>query len=248
VGGTWTDAGTQSLQIVGADAAYGNAVYSEIVNGGALSSYTNIVGNADGGPLQVFFEAHPGIAANGQYEVNYQDYSIASGVAFRAIAGRSAAGGTPTLDVAQMMPALTAADVDAGVLARPAVTWASSGPVTADGLFVRVRWWESPTDGGPYVSGHWTMVVPPQTQVIQAPQLPPALAPYAPSAASSVSQTPTLVFVDSSLLPGYRELRQVSASVGPSRNMYEDRPGGGLVPILPADGTLKLTAVTEPID
>ncbi len=248
VGGTWADAGAQALQVVGADpVASGNAVYSEIMNSGAISSFTNVVGNADGGPLQLSFEVHPGVAANGQYEVNYRE-DLSSGVAFRAIAGRSASGGSPSIDVAQMMPALTAADVDAGVPARPAVTWASSTPVTADGLFVRVRWWESPTDGGPYVSGHWTMVVPPQTQVIQAPQLPPALAAYAPSATSSVNQTPTLVFVDSSLLPGYRELRQVSASVGPSQNMYEDRPGGGLVPILPADGTLKLTAVTEPID
>jgi hypothetical protein len=124
--------------------------------------------------------------------------------------------------------------LDGGGTTRASLAATDAGVVTL--LFDQVD------DAGVTEPIDWTFIVPPGTLTVTAPQLPASLSAFTPSA-TSVLQAPRAVFVESDLIPGYDAVRAAASSFGlstvPTRFFFS-----GTLPALPANGTLRTTAVT----
>ncbi|MBK6693429.1 MAG: hypothetical protein IPG50_14655 [Myxococcales bacterium] len=250
VGGSWASTDTRTIQVVGAGpTTNGSASFSEVVGGQAFTNTTSFFGLSDGGPLTTSFAGHPGFATTFQHEVSVR--AVQNGARlYRSFATRGSTPNNVAVDLGAMLPAISEVGIDAAASpSRPVVQWKAESPIVeGDGIVVRVSWSEYPADGGASVLGHWTILAPPLSSLIEAPALPPALASkFAPNASSMFQTTPTVILVELSAVPGYRELRQASHQVQPTEALLNNF-AAAVAPSLPVDGTLRLTAATEATD
>jgi hypothetical protein len=203
--------------------------YSELlaISNGA-SFFSTITGGAlDTGDLT--FATATGFAEAYQASVTTQLYS--GGTNRRTLIRREAttapASATLAFDFASALPSITNVVVDRTNVVRPKVTLSTSAPFTsADGAVVALGWF--PADGP---DARWTFVVPPTTTTITVPALPADASAYAPNDSSNV---PELAFVESSLLPGYAELKKLPISAGGLTVADTSKP-------LPLAGTVRIT-------
>ncbi len=102
------------------------------------------------------------------------------------------------IDIAALLPGLTATSADSTNVARPTLTWtAASSTASADGVVLNTQW-----NGAQY--GQWAFLVPPTQQSVQFPALPASLATWAPDAA--VAQ-PYAVLIDTTFDESYADFR-----------------------------------------
>jgi hypothetical protein len=249
--GAWsTTMPTQSIGVSNFDFAdlTGYTSYSEIADGVSFGPPTNF-GNSDGGAT-TSYAAHPGYPDTVQSEAN-QSIKTGAGIAISAVATRSAPsadGGAASFDMSTFLPLLNAATLDSSQPAQPAVSWGTDAGslAAANGTIVMVAW-SSPVDGGNLLQGTWTIVAPPTATGVKAPALPAALAAWAPSPAATFTSTPTVIVVQETFASSYAQLRALFAILpAPSSLLYDQFGVGGVVPPLPYDGTLKLTAFVPP--
>lgn len=249
--GTWsTTLPTQSIGVSNFDFANltGYMSYSEIADGISFGRPINF-GSTDGGAT-TSYTVHPGYPVAVQNEAN-QSINRGSEIAISAVATRSAPsadGGAASFDMSTLLPLLDAVTLDSSQPAQPAVSWVTEAGslAAANGTIVMVTWSE-PVDGGNILQGTWTIVAPPTVTAAKAPVLPAALAAWAPSPGATFTSTPTVIVVQGSFVSSYAELRaQFAGLPAPSSLLYDQFGVGGVVPPLPVDGTLKLTAITSP--
>ena len=232
--------------------------FSAIANGmgtGRANSYFGSIGADDAGVTFPFPYAD-GFPDSLQSEANVTNYGTTGGnvgVSVSAIATRGAgdAGtGTTNLDITQLLPPIQTASIDSTTNpTQPTVTWdmGDAGSVaTADGVVVAFTWSGS-NDGG-FVNGRWTIVAPPTATSVQVPALPAAQGGYAPFTGAFFSNQPAVLIVEATFLSGYAQLR---AQVGTvpltsqfNSNLSFSSSSPILVPPLPVDGTLRMTAFT----
>jgi hypothetical protein len=224
----------------------GYASYSEVVDGVPFGPAINFA-SADG-TATTTYAAHPGYPVSVQNEAN-QSANRGGGIAVSAVATRSAPspdGGAVSFDMSTLLPLLDAVTLDSSQPAQPAVSWVTeAGSLAgASGTIVAIAW-SAPADGGGTAQGTWTIVAPPTTTTVKAPALPAAATAWAPPPDATFSSIPIVVVVQGSFVTSYTQLRaQVSALPAPSSLIYDQFSLGGVVPALPVDGTLKLTAIT----
>jgi hypothetical protein len=237
---------TQSIAVSNFDFTNlsGYASYSEIVDGVPFGPAINFASTDS--TATTTYAVHPGYPVSVQNEVN-QSASRMGGIAVSAVATRSAPspdGGATSFDMSTLLPLLDAVTLDSSQPAQPAVSWVTeAGSLAgASGTIVTIPW-SAPVDGG-YAQGTWTIVAPPTTTSVKAPALPAGAAAWAPSPDASFSSA-IVVVVQGSFVNSYAQLRaQISALPAPSSLIYDQFSLGGVVPALPVDGTLKLTAIT----
>ena len=143
--GNWsTQVGTWTIDTpnVPPAASYLTEAFGELANGVSYAQHATAMVMGDAGAPPSSFETHPGYADAVQSEVstllpasNFNDTELL------AIATRTAApaqGGNATIDLAQLLPAITSATFDlTSDPVRPSVSWTSAGPLTStDGTFV----------------------------------------------------------------------------------------------------------------
>lgn len=197
----------------------------------------------DAGVTNMTFQTYTGFADFLQREVAIRTSDNNNGVAYTALASRG--GSNATLDVSQALPALTGATVDSTTPARPMVAWTSSSPITgADGAVVDLRWYFQ-ADGGRYIYGDWTFVTAPGATSVKAPQLPETLSSWQPPDGAVFRSPPSVMVVEGSPWSSYGQLRASAAAIPVPRALLNDNSEGPIVPPLPIDGTVKLTAFTH---
>ncbi|HTB72617.1 MAG TPA: hypothetical protein VK762_05220 [Polyangiaceae bacterium] len=247
--GAWTTTfSTQSIAVSNFDFTdlTGYTAFSEIADG-ISSGIPSIVVSQDGSAVNSFF-GHPGYATAVQSEAN-QSGNRGSGVAISAVATRSAPspdGGAASFDYSQFLPLLDAVTLDSSQPGQPVVSWVTEAGslASASGTIVTIAW-NALADGGDYLPGTWTIVAPPTATSVKAPALPPAVAAWAPPAGAQFASPPNVIVVQGSFLPGYAQLRALFSTLpAPSSLLYDQFSLSGVVPPLPVDGTLKLTAIT----
>jgi hypothetical protein len=248
--GAWsTTTGTETLVPTNVPAGTNPLMsLAEVANGVSTPDNFSVFVD-DAGTQDYVFKTFPGLGDSLQGEAALYNpsfllnstYALAvSGVATKRL-GDS---GTSTFDLGQNFPLITQASIDASSQAQPAVAWGSeAGALTpADGVFVAVSWSDL-TDAGAPVRGRWTIVAPPASSSVTAPALPPASASWAPSPTASFVAVPVVVVVDADFVADYAQLRAQAGSLPISASVLNGR-STNVAPPLPADGTLKLTAIT----
>jgi len=223
---------------------------AEVTDGVPFLQAQNIGTPPDGGVGFVTFPSHPGYASFVQREATSYRYLGQSGIALRSIAARTA---TPTAssvvnhDLAQLLPEITAATLDTATPARPSTTFTTAGTTAgADVIVYRVRW-EHARDGGTQ-RGRWTIVGPPTTTTFTCPALPAASASWGPQAGATFTTPPFVGFFDATFLSGYDAARGQAAAFSPSEDATNGFAEDGMVPPLPVDGTVRLSAITYSAD
>ena len=241
--GKWsTQVGTWTIDAVNvpSSASSVNAAFGEIANDISHAQLSTPASVPDAGAASSF-ETHPGYADSVQSEVNvtfptgnFTDTEIA------AIATRTAPpalDGQATIDLAQLLPAITGASVDfASDPPRPTISWKTAGSlVSADGTFVSFHWVQG-QDGSVPATITWQLVVPASATNVHVPALPPEANAWTPSGAQ-LGGPPTVVTVDG--LSGYARLRNLAAALPPPNLLANAQ--GPYVPPLRKDGTVRLT-------
>lgn len=237
----------QTVTVKNAADAGGNlyVAYGEIANGVVVpdSSYVGPTGNE----RSATFRGHAGFGEALQAEAYAYDYSVTGGgMGLIGTAVRAAApttDGGVDLEWGNRLPTVTGAGVDAGVSARPSVTWTTAGSLaSADGTYVVLSWSE-PRDAGQAL-GTWTVIAPPTATSVQVPAIPAGFK-GAPSTVPSYANPPRILTVEASFVPGYAQLRAAGAALTPSTEVLQ---GGGSanVPALPSNGAVvRFTAYTR---
>jgi hypothetical protein len=247
--GAWSTASpTQAVGVTNAsttDELSGFTTYSEIANGVAYGPPSYFSPDGDGGAINTF-PVHPGYPAHVQNEASQSGFRN-GGVAVSAVATRTAPsdGGAASFDLSTLLPLLDNVTLDSSQPAQPIVSWVTEAGslATANGTIVALAW--SQADDAAGISGTWIIVAPPTVTSVQAPQLPGVLAARAPSANANFSTPPTVIVVSGSFLQDYGQLRALFSSLPPTTSLlYDDFSEGAVVPPLPVDGTLRLTAFT----
>lgn len=222
-------------KVTAANIPVGGSRYGELlaISNGA-SFFSTITGGAlDAGDLT--FATATGFAEAYQASVTTQVFTTGTNrrTLIRREATTAPASATLAFDFASALPSITNVVVDRMNVARPKVTLSSSAPfASADGAVVALGWF--PSDGP---DARWTFIVPPTTTTITVPALPADASAYTPNGTSNV---PELAFVESSLLPGYAELKKLPISAGELNLADTSMP-------LPLAGTVRITH-WDPID
>lgn len=201
-----------------------------IANG--MSFYTNSIGGAfeDGG---LSFATATGFADAYQATAttrNYENGGTHAQIFVRREATTAPADTTlPAFDFATSLPSITNATLAKATVARPDVTITSSASLaSADGAVAVVGWFFPAQEQ----SGRWTFVLPPSTTAFKVPALPADVpAQFVPDATSDVYE---ITFVESSQIPGYKELKALPVLQAGLSLADASRP-------LPAAGTVRLT-------
>ena len=242
--GKWsTQVGTWTIDAVDVPSSAGsvNAAFGEIANEVSYAQLSAPATAPDAGAPSSF-ETHPGYADSVQSEVNvtfptgnFTDTEIA------AIATRTAPpalDGQATIDLAQLLPAITGASVDfVSDPPRPTVSWKTAGSLaSADGTFVSFQWVQLQDGGAAAAVITWQLVVPASATNVHVPALPPEASAWTPSGAQP-GGPPTVVTVDG--LSGYARLRNLAAALPPPNLLVNAQ--GPYVPPLRKDGTVRLT-------
>jgi hypothetical protein len=249
--GPWsTIAGSQDITLatVPNAAGYPHTGLSEIADGVPYAPSYSSASTDDGGVTETF-PWHPGypgaLQSEGTLSVNLNDYSQLS-VTSIATRGAPPSGpdGSTSLDLSTLLPLIDSATVDSSVAGRPSVSWTTEAGslASADGAIV-VLGWTATDDGGNGIQGTWTVIAPPTATSVQVPALSTSAAAWAPGPDANFA-TPLVMVVEGSFLSGYAQLRSQFASLPPSTNLIRGEGEGPIVPPLPVDGTLRLTAFT----
>jgi hypothetical protein len=154
-------------------------------------------------------------------------------------------GGALALDMSQLLPLIDTVTVDStSDPYRPSLTYGSDAGSLAgsDGAIV-VLYWNGTNDGGSAVQSSWTIVAPPTATTVKAPALPATASTWGPFPGASYG-TPLVAVVDATFLSGYADLRVNVSAMTPSQTLVNGYPHSALLPALPVDGTLRLTAFT----
>jgi hypothetical protein len=165
-----------------------------------------------------------------------------------AIARRGAPsgdGGVTNFDESSLLPLLDAVSFDMTSLAQPTVSWVTeAGSLAgASGTIATFAW----SEGDSSIQGTWTILAPPTAASVTAPALPASLSAWAPAVDAAFDSPPIVVVVAGSgaLVPDYAHLRaQFSALPAQTSLLYDNLSIDPLIPPLPVDGTLRLTAFT----
>ncbi len=162
----------------------------------------------------------------------FEETNDFSALVTRAVVTRSTAAANPSIDFSTALPAISSTTVTGTTV--PTVTWVSNSPLTATkGIVAYSSWFQKSQ------SGSWLVLAPPSATTITPPALPTALTAYGPS---GNYQSPVLVAaVDATFLPDYATTRASAALLTPQLNLVQGN-FAAVVPPLPVDGTLKLTA------
>jgi hypothetical protein len=223
----------------------GSIGLEQVANGVALPSFYNEGTYAPEGDPE--FLLYPGYAdflqSEGSLYVDLPD----GGVAFSVMATRAAPdAGPPGLDFSQVLPFIDSVSVYAADPSRPAVTWqADAGGLAAvDGTVAAVTW----QDVGPnesYVYGTWVVFGPPAATTLTLPALPSDVASWAPSDSATLGSPTPVGLIDATFLSGYADLRANIDALTPLGNLASGTIYGyPILPPLPVEGTLRLTAIT----
>jgi hypothetical protein len=252
--GSWTPGAPTTVQLDSNgwpdSGAYisGQLGMSQVASGVPLQSITSFGVGGPATPPQV--QVYPGYADFLQTEGAYnQSTPTYSQLATTVIATRNGADAGPaTIDMSQALPLLDTSALDASAAAaQPVVVFGLDGGSVAgvDGTLVQITW-TGFDDGGLGVTGMWTFVVPPGTTHLQAPALPAAVSAWAPVAGASFGNTPSVAMVEASFITGYAQLRAQAAALPLSAKLTSGTSSQEpIIPPLPVDGTLKLTAYTQ---
>src|SRR5204862_136128 len=108
-------------------------------------------------------------------------------------------------------------------------------------LVIGLHW----TDTGTEDKG-WTFIVPPFAKTVTAPAMPTAADAWLPRASGGITgaslfDAPEVTFIETDLLPGYKELRRDVGRIIPLT--YSN--GRDARAVLPANGTLKATTFMD---
>lgn len=144
---------------------------------------------------------------------------------------------TAALDMAGVLPSITDASIDSTDVVRPTTSWTSDSLAATKGGAVFLDFHDES-----HGARTWEFVVPPGTTSVRAPALPADAADWAPvandaGAGSEYDATPTVLFVDSSLIPDYRMFVREAGRFIPA----DARDQSFANVVLPADGTAKIT-------
>lgn len=138
-----------------------------------------------------------------------------------------------TYDFSTALPFITDGVVSGAVPARSDVTITAAASLAAtDGGIIRLRW---NLPGGVIPQPQWSFVVPPGTTTLKVPALPndADANPYLPLAGTTVKD---VVFVESTLIPGYAQVKAL-----PLSSDGEPPTGIDVSTPLPLNGTVKIT-------
>ena len=245
--GAWsTVSPTQSISLANVPSALTTYTsYGEIANGVALGQPSYVTPDGDGGATGTF-PVHPGYAASAQSEANVSSYRN-SGVAVSAVATRTppSDGGSSSFDLSTLLPLIDDVTLDSSQPGRPTVTWVTeAGSLAAASGTLAVLTWTAPDDASG-IFGTWMILAPPTATSVQAPELPASLAAWAPSADATFSSPASVIVVQGSFLSSYAQLRSLFSTLPVTNALLSDNLSQGpVVPPLPVDGTLRLTAFT----
>jgi hypothetical protein len=249
--GQWSTAlTTQLINVTNASGLYAYAEFNQIADGVAYGASSYVEPDDDGGGAAQF-TGYAGYPTSIQNEVNVSA-NRGPNLSVSAIATRgtpSLDGGAASFDLSTLLPLLDDVTLDASQPAQPAVSWVTeAGSLAgANGAIVALAWSGSNDAGS--VTGTWTFVAPPTATSVVAPALPAAVAAFAPSADSTFSQTPNVIVVQGSFLASYADLRSRFAALPVTSGVINATfTETGVVPPLPVDGTLRLTAITYNAD
>lgn len=203
--------------------------------------------------LQASFSYPVGFPDGVQLETGLYSQNEYPGIGITTVATRSAPGADASVavDLSQLPPPLTGATVDTTNPAQPVITWSpnDAGALAAsDGLVVSLLW----EVGSGNASGVWTFVAPPSATQVQVPLLPSTVTAFATDGGVFFDNPPTVAYVNTSIVGGYAALRAQAGTAGLTSVMVAADTsnnggylGGPIVPPLPANGTLQMTAVTR---
>lgn len=248
----WSTAMTSQMVSVSKSPAAqngGSIFYNEFVGGVAHYDSSGFSADPDAGTQAATFIGHPGYADFVQTTAQIRQYTAEG--AITAIATRAP---TPTMststtiDLSTLLPLITNVTFDSTTPARPVVGWTAAGSLAAaDGQLVVIRWSAADGDGGT-VSGSWSLVTSPAKTSVTFPALPPSASPYQPSATATFGPTPLIAAFEATFIPSYAALRAVGATLKAPEELFPSTPYGGIIPALPAAGTLRATAWTHDND
>lgn len=153
----------------------------------------------------------------------------------RTITKRIAPAASLAIDPAEALAPITEAAIDASNARRPKVTWETAGVANTDGGLVQLRYY-GPADADFF----WTLVVPPGSLTATAPAMPAELDGLLPEADAgpSVYWPPEVHFVETDLLANYAAFRRQPALLPWLDRGYLS----GIMPVLPANGTFRVTS------
>jgi hypothetical protein len=247
VGGSWA-MGTTASQLTAlnwpdASVLYGGELAIGQVSGGVLLPSANIDILSASGPSQPL--ASTLYSAYGD-SIQAEAYVFGENFSITDIATRGPLdGGAVALDMSQVLPLIDTATVDSTTdPGRPSVTYvAEAGSLAgADGAIVVLNWGGT-TDAGATVQSTWTIVAPPTATTLNTPALPGTVAGWGPFPGASFG-TPLVAVIEATFLGGYAQVRTNVSALAPTTTLIDGYPHSALLPALPADGTLRLTAYT----
>ncbi|HEY2516442.1 MAG TPA: hypothetical protein VGI39_36480, partial [Polyangiaceae bacterium] len=223
--------------------ANGYLILTELIGGLPLQNSTSFVLSQVDASTSNPFTAHGNVAEAVQGEAQITDYTN-GGTARTAIASRGPApadGGAAALDMSQLLPVFGGvATVDSTDATRPILSWGSDAgaPAGIDGAYAGVGWY------GTGQNGTWLFVVPPTATSVKAPALPDTLSAYGPNVEAGTPYFPLTgaAYVEGTFIANYAQLRATFASL--PTPLVNGNQATNVVPPLPVDGTMRITAVT----
>jgi hypothetical protein len=240
----WSIPGSVALTINNAPSGYTNFGYSEIADGVAYPQSSQTMGT--GGTVMASFATHPSYPDAVQFTTGVSgtvmsDAGFVTNQTVSAIAKRVAAPAPTTLDMAQLLPLVTAASVDSTDSAHPtAIVSFASTPTGADGILVAMSWMTFDPEAG-VTNGSWEIIAAPPTTAnvtLKAPSLPPSLAAWLPSMSGASFNPLSVVLADSDQIASYDQLRATIAVLPAPASLLG---GPTNVPPLPTNGTLRVS-------
>lgn len=154
----------------------------------------------------------------------------------RTIAKRFAPSASVTLDYAGLLPSIDDASLDTSNPRRPVVSWTAGSSAGTDGGLVQLSFL-----GSQNTFRYWTLIVPPGSNTVTAPEMPAeadSFLPFAPdSGMESYFRVPEVLFLEADFLPSYASFRSRHHELlGLPRGFYDFN-----LPALPTNGTCRTT-------
>lgn len=236
--GTWsTSETTQTVFVTQADGGTPPSLtytYSEIANGVPMENFLAAAAPPDAGPVPIgTAQTHVGYADSVLLEGSQASVNgFPQGNVVEVAGPPPTADGMISLDVTSIgtIPTITAVTATAPTPAQPTIGWTVSGGTLAGltGVVAMTRW-TSAADASTAQSGLWTIVTPGTSAAsVQAPQLPAALASYAPSAGVTYGEVTVYAIDGQTAIPDYASLVKIGSLFRP-----QDGPCSLTYPALP---------------
>ena len=222
----------------------GEVAFIEIADEVPIAQVGRFDDTSNGKPAQSSsFIEHTGFpdAVQGEaaIEDNLGSLIAVSGIATRANTSASLA----VFDLTQLLPALSNGTIDDTMPGRPSLSF--TGPPSlagADGEELLIAWSEDLSSGGQR-KGSWMVIAPPTATKAPTPQLPTSLAAFGPS--STAKYTPALVSIlEGTFISGYDQFRATFSTLPPADALLGADFNQTQLPLLPVNGTLRITALT----